>query len=72
VESRTERQTEVNNWVISKLDVEEYTWLLKSAGSVGYLCCFLDDLLHRISRGYKPNEKEFAVCFKLGLIRKEK
>jgi hypothetical protein len=69
VESLNERQTELNNWVISKLNVEEYAWLLKAAGSVCNFCCFLDDLVNRMIKGYELDEKEFVVCNKLGLIK---
>jgi hypothetical protein len=66
--SLTVQQTELQNWVISKLDVEEYSLLLESAGSVGNLFCYLDNLVYRISKGYKPNKKELRVCHDLGLI----
>ena len=62
------RQIELDNWVISKLDVEKYAWLLESAGSVGNFCSFLDDLVYRISKGYKVNKKKRKVCSDLGLI----
>jgi hypothetical protein len=70
--SLTIRQTELDNWVMSKLDVEEYAWLLEAAGTVDNFLCFFDDLVNRISKGYESTEKEFAVCTKLGLIKVKK
>lgn len=67
-----ERQRELNNWVISKLDVEEYALLLESSGSIANFVCYLEDLVNKINTGYRPNEVEFRICNKLGLIKKPK
>ncbi|HSV48937.1 MAG TPA: hypothetical protein VLH35_01360 [Candidatus Acidoferrales bacterium] len=66
--SLTIRQIELDNWVLSRLDVEEYAWLLESAGAVENFLRFLDNIVNGINNGYKPNKKELGVCQKLGLI----
>lgn len=68
----TIRQIEVDTWIRSKLDVEEYAFLLDSCGSVANFACFIEDLVNRINDGYMSNEVEFRICNKLGLIKKHK
>ncbi len=66
------RQIEVERWIRSKLDVEEYAWLLESCGSIANFVCFLDGLVNKINESHQLNEIEFRVCYKLGLIKQRK